>query len=585
MYNKYLFIRITSVVTAITFAFAAFSQTDKHAVKIYKEINLKKLQTTQKACKPKNLQIQEGTTPQQGNLRACPDLVASCGASYTGLSTSTGGADFNGDWECAPIAGGGGYISTTGNDYVIAITPSDNGEVEITMSNVSTSGPSDLVEVGVFTACPPPPGTAATYDCYQWFQYDALFQWFYETFSPTVSFSVTAGNTYYIIIANQIGDDVNFDIQLTCTATGISADTDCDAVNDPDQNGLYTTVNGSLTTCIDPSTTTSATICHTIYLQNPGWEWLKTVTLQAGACVTGVSNPTPTTGDGGFYDCCTFLFSCFAPGNDWSPSIAGTTITWTFEACDNPDWGDGSLLGDNYTCAAYTFCYNATIDPTCTDPSGFNDILTFVDDGIGGAGTTAPSQVVLGSGIGNCITLSQQYTISLTGKISFENIMLSWHDNEPKEGDIYEIKYRSESEQVFKTHTTILGNGESSVFSLIIPTSMFANNSNNVIFQIEKHSKDGNISFSNVLPISLHGEKRRLQLINPEGTSTIVTINEPVREIKRIRILDVAGRIMQEIYTENNHSGVVQLDHSISDGIYIIEVHTSSGVSRYIANF
>ncbi len=496
----------------------------------------------------------------------CPDITVSCGTILTGQTTAGYGNDYVGTWDCTNT----NALTTTGPDIVYAITPTDNGEVQITLTNVSLSGLGNLVDVGVFTSCPPPAGTGGyDYNCIFWDQLDVTTGLFPNA-TPTTSFGVTAGNTYYVIITTQSGSSVDFDIEFQCTATGIEIDTDCDAINDPDQNGIYTTVNGVVTNCIDGSTS-NVTICHTVYIQNVGWEWLKYVTITPGSCILSVSNPTPNGSETGQNNTCVSCGGCSR--GSWNAVISGTTIDWSFTNCSGgrfctcaPSWGDGRDLNNNYTCAAYTFCYDAVIDVNCTDPVGFNDVLQLQDDGIAGSGTSAPSTINVGSGLGNCIVLPVRFMF-FKAEEQENKVLLSWATATELNSDYFKLLWSTDGENYQPiARLKASGNTNNPHYYYYLHTNPAPGKNYYKIIEVDRLGKEiqGPVTFIRV------GELKAQVALRYKGKEAYLYFFQPLSEAATVVIRDMVGRVVYQAPVQEQNFSLAAI--SLAQGMYTVEV-------------
>jgi hypothetical protein len=317
-----------------------------------------------------------------------------CGGSLAGQSNIGAGNDEN-SWSCSSL-------TTDGEDYFYSITATDDGTIRVTFDNVS--GTATYLEVflvadnGVDCAA----GT-----CLQSAQMTLSTQQF-TTGLNSHDFSVTAGDYFIVVDAQGSSSTLNWDISANCFATGILLDT-INGCGTPADQGIYTTWDGApAPATYDASLGGSYTVCETIYLRNPGWEWLKTYDISIGSCWTNISNPTPNGVDNGFHSlddaACSALLGIGPTGN-WTGTVTGNVINWSFlhplrfisgTGCINTStYGDGNLLPPPYTCAAYTFCFDADIDVNCSDFNGLQNIVSATDDGIGGSGSTSASNILI----------------------------------------------------------------------------------------------------------------------------------------------------------------------------------------------
>ncbi|MBN2730045.1 MAG: T9SS type A sorting domain-containing protein [Bacteroidales bacterium] len=309
-----------------------------------------------------------------------------CGATLAGQSNVGAGNDAN-SWGCH-LDGLGFPITTNGEDYFYSVTTASAGFIRITIDNASGTGTSYLEVIANAGACVAGTCTASS-------QLD-LSTGTFGTGLNSMEFSVPAAGTYYIIIdAQGAGSTLNWDITVDCFASGILLDNvnNCGAgfgTGDANQ-GIYTTWNGAnAPATYDASLGGTYTVCENIYLMNTGGEWLMYYDILLGSCWTNISNITPNGLNNGFYDLT----------GDWAGTYNGGTheINWSFTYSGGNPWGDGINFNPsffNYTCMPFSFCYQADIDPTCSDANGLQNIISATDDGVGVGGSSAPSNVLV----------------------------------------------------------------------------------------------------------------------------------------------------------------------------------------------
>lgn len=331
---------------------------------------------------------------------ANPTPIA-CGGALVG-QTNAGAVNNTNSWSCH-VDGLGFPITTDGEDVYYSVTTTAAGYIRFTFDNVTASGTTYLEFIGLGTPCVS--GTcvrsAQLVVSTGLFSSNGLTSWDYDV--------PGAGTYYFVVDAQGSGSVLNWDISVNCYATGIRIDTtnNCGgAFGTGDNNqGVYTTWNGAQAPAsYDASLGGTFTVCESIYLRNTGWEWLKNYQLTVGSCWMNIRNLTPTGNNFAFY--AVNNASC-NPTEGWSGAVAGNTASWTFLhpnryinlppwTCQNVSiWGDGSLIPPPYTCALYTFCYTADVDPTCVDLNGLQNTISATDDGIGGGGGTMASNVLM----------------------------------------------------------------------------------------------------------------------------------------------------------------------------------------------
>lgn len=453
------------------------------------------------------------------------------------------------------------------------------GEIAITLDNVVENN--FFVEVMYMgTSCTP--GT-----CSDNVQFDVLFDQF-PNGTNTHEFGVPGAGTYYFALASQ-GDGVtSVDITITCQATGIEADGGCSGL-DMDADGLITTWNGSLEPPVyDASAGGTRTVCHTIYLRNPGFEWLKYVDIELGSCWISPRSFNPNGGNSGMNSYC---FSGPPPRRgSWIPTLTtgSDTIQWAYYpgSCMFSGWGDGNLLGSNYSCAAYTFCYTADIDPGCTDPSGFQDKIIAIDDGIGGGGSTGASTEFFGADALNNAPLyneESEFHATWTGEL----VELKWTAPNDPQVDYYQLEHS-------------FGNEPFEAFAKVKPQISSSDLLTYDFFQSEDLSGVYKYRVRAVLKNQLTTttdiqlvnipvpEAFTLESIHPQPAKDKMTlsISSPEIEIAHVYIVDASGRNISHEW-KMMMPGMNEFEMNVNDlapGIYLLRLGGSMGyeVRRFL---
>lgn len=201
---------------------------------------------------------------------------------------------------------------------------------------------------------------------------------------PSRDFSVPGAGTYYFVIDSQ-GDGVTeYDIVFECLISGISLDLDgCPGPPaDADSNGVQVSWLGvNSPSGVTPGDT--GLLCFTLYIENPGWEWLKYVDFEFGSCwlTPSAFSPDAPPNNNGFY----------ATGGNWEATYdtLNNQVSFEFTHNVNPIWGDGNSNLQN--CARYRFCMQARIDSACSVDSDLDVVIFLQDDGFGASGISVPS--------------------------------------------------------------------------------------------------------------------------------------------------------------------------------------------------
>jgi len=316
-----------------------------------------------------------------GQSSCANPTIVTCGTTLTNESTIGQGDNMDYDGSCVALN------PNNGEDMVYAITPAAGvSEISITLDNVNITAGfpfANYIETYISTSA----NCATT--CFQHTQFTENGTVNGGT-SNIASFSLgvmaDGATTWYIVIDEQLtgGNLQSYDITFDCTVGGVYLDTDgCggDAgTSSVDGHNEYW--NGVLDNAISiNSCGESGTVCTQFWIENPGWEWVDQIEITLGPCWDGASiaNPTPTTGS--WYE-----------GGDWAVAVNGgtSTISWDFTSGGGSGaWGDGAT--NNQNCLEYSFCFDATVLPSCSDPNDLNFTITVTDDGVGASGATVAS--------------------------------------------------------------------------------------------------------------------------------------------------------------------------------------------------
>lgn len=354
--------------------------------------------------------------------------VVSCGTTLTNESTIGQGDNMDYDGTCVSLN------PNNGEDMVYAITPAAGvTEITITLDNVNvTPGfpTANYFETYIANAAD------CNTSCFQHTQFteNGLVN---GGTSNTAIFSLGAAangsTTYYIVIDEQLSGGAlqNYDITFDCISGGVHLDTDgCSGdAGLSSTDGHNDSWNGSLSDVVlINSCGESGTFCTEFWIENPGWEWVDQIEMTLGPCWDGnsISNATPTSGS--WYE-----------GGNWGVSIdnASSTILWDFTSSGGSGtWGDGN--SNNQNCVNYTFCFDATVLPSCSDVNDLNFTITVTDDGIGGSGATVATffnyntsfALAPGPTITGIVPVCEGESITLSGS-GTPNATTPWSSSDP----------------------------------------------------------------------------------------------------------------------------------------------------------
>ena len=325
--------------------------------------------------------IQNIACPSLGSPSDCASTIAlSCGGALTDQTTFGAGND---------VTNSSCHIATGGEDVCYAITvPANVNGILVTFDNVVDNN--DTWLEAIFTG-----NTCSNTNCSQSDQFDIALGAFGSLSNTTgFSFAPSAGSqTVYLWVDAQNDAIYNFDISVECVTSAFAFDTD-GCGSDTDNDAIEATVNGSSTLEITPCQ--NHTFCHTMYVENPGWEWIRDIEINLGAGYTNVTNLTANVVADGSFELHNYVgggtINC-VNGVAWNGTyFAGTnTIDWEFNSgtdlgCGAGTWGDGS--GNNQNCAELEFCFDADIAPNIT-LADLNVGFIAEDDGQGLGGATA----------------------------------------------------------------------------------------------------------------------------------------------------------------------------------------------------
>lgn len=292
--------------------------------------------------------------------------VVECGDLLVG-ETTFGNGNNQDTWSCTGV-------STPGEDIYYQVTvPSGNYLLGITITNAADINDAKINVQWIGGSCP------LTSSCIFADEYDISQGDFDSNNQNQLVFSAVGPGTYYFVVDAQIDGIDSYDIQFDCITSGVEFDeTGCGS--DTNNDGVYSTVNGSGTLTVQPCQ--NVTICNEIYVQNVNaGEWLDTVVMDLGPCHTNITNTVPDLpGPNGTYDA----------GGSWNAvvDVMNNSIEWGFDHSTTNPWGDG--FGSNYNCRTYQFCFDADISATCQNNDSLNIEILITDDHVNGLPTAAP---------------------------------------------------------------------------------------------------------------------------------------------------------------------------------------------------
>lgn len=508
-----------------------------------------------------------------------------CGGSLVG-QTNVGTVNDVNSWSCH-VDGFSIPITTDGEDRFYSVTTTAAGYIRLTFTNVSGSG-TYLELIGIGSPC-----TAGT--CVRSTQMDISTGLFTSNGLNSWDYDVPGAGTYYFAVdAQGAGSTLNWDIEVNCYATGIRIDTlnNCGAAygtGDPNQ-GIYTTWNAAnAPATYDASLGGTFTVCEAIYLRNTGWEWLKTFEMTIGSCWINVRNLTPTGNNFAYY--AVNNVNC-NPTEGWSAAAVGNLATWTFLhpnryinlppwTCQNVStWGDGNLIVPPYTCAKYTFCYTADIDPTCVLVNGLQNTVSGTDDGIGGGGGTMPSNVLITYPWAVNISTLPVQLLSYRGSCSGDETHIYWSTASETNNDYFSLE-RSFDGRNFELLQKISGAANSTDVHAyrFIDETVF---DRVVYYSLSQTDFDGKTTVIGVINVNCgNAFDLNASILNHsiEGYMNI-RFNSIEGESYAINLMDATGK---QVYSTVVSASGETSEHQIpvtglSAGIYTISIVYSGGV-------
>jgi len=455
-----------------------------------------------------------------------------------------------------------------------SITTPTAGFIRITIDNATGSGTSWLELIGIG-------GTCGVNTCTR----SAQMTLSTGTFSNGLNswdFDVTAPGTYYIAIdAQGAGSILNYDISANCYASGIRIDTvnDCGSGwgTGNDNQGVYTTWNGSIAPDFyDASLGGTFTVCENFYLRNIGWEWLKYLEVTAGECWTGVRSISP---DANFRMYADHNPSC-PPERGWNGTTSGDIASWTFQhpnrtwdCADVSAWGDGHLMTNNFTCGLYTFCFTADVDPLCTNLNGLKNIISGTDDGIGGGGSTLPSNFLITYPWAQNSSTLPVSLIDFSSLCMDNSVIIKWTTASEINNDYFTLE-RSVNSYQFEPIAFIEGAGNSNDIVRYayeddkLPYAVY--------YRLKQTDFDGTSAIGKIIAVQC-GEVKELNLNiadhNDEGY-IIASFNSTSGKNYIVSLTDANGKIVylnsmnvEEDFTQHRISTLM-----FAQGIYVINI-------------
>ena len=513
-----------------------------------------------------------------------------CGDPILVGETTVGNTDTENAWAChAPIA-------TPGEDHFYVVQWTDaaaGGTIRLNFTNVSDANDTYMEVMALGNSCSPNACDASG----QLTIATGLF----GTATNFLEYDVPAGVTDYYFVVDAQNDGIDsYDLEVTCFTTGIELDqtSSCAPIpgGEPANQGYYQTWDGAAPPATaDPASMTGTyTICENLYLKNVGWEWLKYFDITLGDCWTNPTNFSPNGVNTGFHS----MGHASCSGNPggltghWSASLAGNVISWSYihpwrrnpPCVDVTSWGDGNQLFNNYTCALYTFCYDANVDPACNELTGFQNGISATDDGIGGGGGGAinPSNITLGT---TSPTVLPVNLISFTAEAVIENekygVVLKWKTASEKNNDYFTVE-RSVDGVNFEEVFRMKGAGNSNDF--------------NNYFGVDEAPYKG-ISYYRLKQTDFNGDFEHFKMVSVQVSSigAIEMYPNPVKselnislESKKenaaiyIKIYNIQGKL---IFSESKelqkgiNNAVLAMD-DFTQGVYFITVENEGQIEK-----
>lgn len=538
------------------------------------------------------LSVTSTVPPPPGNGDNCAGAIRiTCGDPVLVGESTTSNTDDENAWACyAPI-------STPGGDRYYVVQWPDaaaGGTIRLNFTNVSDANDTYMEVLALGSSCSP----NACVDGSQMIIATGLF----STALNFIEYNVGAGVAdYYFVVDAQNNGITSYDLEVTCFTTGLELDVDngCTPipVTEPVNQGYYQTWNGAAPpdTVFDPASMSGTyTVCENVYVQNVGWEWLKYFDITLGACWINATNFSPNGNNTGFHS----LGSGACSGNPgglsgrWDASLAGNVISWAFlhpwrnnpPCVDVTAWGDGNQLNNNYTCALYTFCYDAEVDPACSVLTGFQNGISATDDGIGGGGggSVNPSNITLGTTSPTVLPIKLlSFNADVISNNSKYAVALNWKTLIEVNNDYFTIE-RSVNGVDFEEVLKVQGAGNSSEL-------------NNYITVDENPHKG--VSYYRLKQTDFNGEYEYFDMVavNVSNINEFTFYPNPVKDKLKIsfkarksgdeifvKIYDAIGSLVFDkiIITENKLNEASFDMREFSQGLYFITVENEGEVKR-----
>jgi len=515
-----------------------------------------------------------------------PDRI-DCGDPALTGETTIGNSDTESAWACT-------MLTTGGEDhfYVVQWPDAANpGTIRVQFTNVIDDDTyMEVLSLG--SSCAPNA-------CSENNQMDVATGVF-GTGNDFIEFNVLAGITDYYFVIDSQGDGVtSYDMEVTCFLTGIELDqsSGCAPIpaGQPANQGYYQTWDGVAPPATATATTMTGTytICENVYIMNTGWEWLKYFDVTLGACWTNPTNFAPDGAETGFF--ATGHAAC--SGNvggltgRWDATLTGNVISWAFThpwrrnppCVDVTAYGDGNQLNSNYSCALYTFCYDANVDPACSDLDGFKNGISATDDGIGsGGGTVNPSNVSITQTSPTILPVELLSFYAKADKIEGKDVVvLNWVTQTELNNDFFTIE-RSINGRDFEEVARLAGAGTSSDKSRYYAIDENPNKGVSY-YRLKQTDFNGDFKYFDIVAVTIANLKDVKLFPNPVQSELNLSFNlENSNTETVIKIYDVVGGLVYQANqkTEKGFNEIAIDMNNLSLGMYFITLENDGELQK-----
>jgi len=507
-----------------------------------------------------------------------------CGDPILAGETTVGNTNTATNWGChAPI-------TTPGEDHYYVVQWPDaanGGTIRFNFTNVADANDTYLEFLALDNPC-----VANT--CTDGGQL-TISTGLFGTATNFYEYTVPAGITDYYFVVDAQNDGIDsYDLEVTCFLTGLELDqtNSCTPipVTAPANQGYYQTWDGAeAPATADPAALTGTyTICENLYILNVGWEWLKTFDVTLGACWINTSNYSPNGTNNGQNS-----YACGGSTGNWSAALAAGVINWSYVhgqagGCGNTAWGDGSLLNNNYTCALYSFCYDAQVDPTCSPAAGFQNGVSATDDGIGGGGGSGvnPSNVTLGTTsptLNNLPVALLSFNAKPVENNGRKGVMLNWKTASEINNDYFSIERSTDGinfAEIFQMKGA--GNGTSTDLNNYVGVDENPNNGINY-YRLKQVDFNGNFEYFNVEVVDFSDLQDVTLSPNTVDNELNVSFDSKYNNSEyQIKIYDIRGSLMYENRSEavKGENNLVLNTKEFAQGLYIILLENGAQVHK-----